>query len=199
MQAERENVYEVMSTEHELKCLLTEDGYGRLLALLEPFPYLREHQTNYYYDTRSEKLRRDNVTMRIREKNGKLKGTIKYHLATKHCSVERNFRVDSIPEVMVYEGDLVYLRGRLITCRTSYFLSDTIKIMLDRNEYLNSVDFELEIESPKEFIEGAEGIMFFLQKIICADKTDTPASKSERFFRKIEAKTIYNSDVKCQG
>ena len=188
MQAERENVYEVMSTEHEIKCLLTEEEYGRLLALLEPLPYLREHQTNYYYDTHTGKHRRDNITVRIREKSGRLKGTVKHHLVTKHCSVEKNFRVDTVQDVMVYEGDLVYLKGSLVTCRTIVFLSDTVKIMLDRNEYLHCVDYELELECPKEFIDEAEGIMFFLQKIIHTDGKEAPASKSERFFRKKEAK-----------
>lgn len=199
MQAERENVYEVMSTEHELKCLLTEDEYGRLLALFEPLPYLREHQTNYYYDTHAGKLRRDNITMRIREKNGKLKGTIKHHLVTKHCSVEKNFRVDTVPDVMMYEADLVYLKGSLATCRTTVFLSDTVMIMLDRNEYLQCVDYELEIECPKEFIDEAEGILFFLQKFLHTDGKETLASKSERFFQKKEAKNIFNPDGKCQG
>ena len=186
MQAERENVYEVMSTEHELKCLLTEEEYGQLLALLEPLPYLREHQRNYYYDTRLGKLRRDNITMRIREKNGKLKGTIKHHLVEKHCSVEKSFRVDSIPDILAYEEDLVYLFGDLMTCRTTFFLSDNVKIMLDRNEYQHCVDYELELEYPAEFFEGAEGIMFFLKKIIQIDRRDAPSSKSERFFQKKE-------------
>ena len=60
------------------------------------------------------------------------------------------------------------------------------------------MDYELELNYPQEFIEEAEGIMFFLQKFLHTDGKETPASQS-KFFQKKEAKNIFNPDGKCQG
>ena len=50
------------------------------------------------------------------------------------------------------------------------------------------MDYELELNYPQEFIEEAEGIMFFLQKFLHTDGKETPASQSE-FFQKRKRKT----------
>ena len=174
------------TAEFELKWLLHREHYEKLVEFLNPLPSLCELQTNYYYDTPTEKLRNQKVTMRIREKNGKIQGTVKRHLAQDGCSLEERFQVESIPHRMTFEGEPVYLIGKLKTKRTTFFLSDSVMIMLDRNEYLNCVDYELELECPKDFLERGEGILFLLQQILQAGEREEAESKSERFFKKLK-------------
>jgi uncharacterized protein YjbK len=174
------------TAEFELKWLLHREHYEKLVGFLNPLPSLCELQTNYYYDTPTEKLRKQNITIRIREKDGKLQGTVKRHLAQDGCSMEERFQVESIPYRMTFEGEPVYLVGKLQTMRTTFFLSDSVMIMLDRNEYLDCVDYELELECPKDFMERGEGILFLIQQILQAGEREQAESKSERFFRRLE-------------
>ena len=174
------------ATEYELKWLLNPEDHEKLMEFLNPLPSLCELQTNYYYDTRTEKLRKQKITMRIREKNGKIQGTVKRHLTQDGCSLEERFQVESIPHRMMFEGEPVYLIGKLKTQRTTFFLSDSVMIMLDRNEYLDCVDYELELECPKDFMERGEGILFLLQRMMQTEQWESSEIKSERFFKRLE-------------
>ena len=168
--------------EHELKCILDSDEYDLILKVLDTIPYIEETQINYYYDTLSEKLRYENITLRIRQKNGRFRGTIKKYLKNSHCSEETSFKIDHIPSVMVFESVPVYLKGSLKTKRITKYLSESVKIMVDKNEYLGTQDFELEIECPEDFLTQAGGILFLLKKIINSKREEGTMSKSERFF-----------------
>ena len=57
--------------EYELKMLLTNREYRFLLDMFNLLTVETDLQTNYYYDTRDETMRKKNVTVRVREKNGK--------------------------------------------------------------------------------------------------------------------------------
>ena len=172
-------------TEHETKYMLTGEEYGYLLKLFEGLPQKRELQTNYYYDTPREELREKNITLRIREKNGKTKGTVKRHLGN-GSSTEESFTADGIPESMLFEGDRVYLAGELKTDRTTVFLSETVMLMLDRNEYLDTVDFELELEHPEDFAERAQGALCLIKWLLGSSEERRAQSKSERFFTRLK-------------
>ena len=54
--------------ERELKLLLTHYEYRYLLQLFEGLCDKRVVQTNYYYDTKTQAIRKANTTVRVREK-----------------------------------------------------------------------------------------------------------------------------------
>ena len=148
--------------EHELKMILTKDEYHFLLLFFDKLMVESGLQTNYYYDSRDEAMRKRNVTVRVREKNRKLIGTIKRHLKTDNSSIEEHFRVDTIPRVIMWDGMPLWLQGSLMTERKIFKVCDGITIMLDLNQYLDVVDYELEIEYSDSFRKQAEGILMLI-------------------------------------
>ena len=174
--------------ERELKLLLTHYEYRYLLQLFERRCDKRVIQTNYYYDTKTQAVRKANTTVRIREKNGRLKGTVKTHLKTDHCSRETSFQVDALPRVMMLDTVPVWLMGSLKTERMIYHVSEGITLMLDQNQYLETVDFELEIEYSITHQKQAEGILLLIGKLLEKDVCIASTSKSERFFKRLEEK-----------
>ncbi len=77
--------------EHELKMMLTKDEHHFLLRFFDKLMVESGLQTNYYYDTRDGAMRKRNVTIRVRQKNNKLIGTVKRHLGGGNCSMEEHF------------------------------------------------------------------------------------------------------------
>ena len=141
-------------------------------------------QTNYYYDTSDESMRKRNITVRVREKNRKLIGTVKSHLAD-NCSIEEHFRVDALPRVIMWYDMPLWLKGSLTTERKAFKVCDGITIMLDLNQYLDVIDYELEIEFSESLRNQAEGILMIIKYLLkCGDNKEC-ASKSERFFNRL--------------
>ena len=171
--------------EYEVKMLLSQKHYEQINQLLDKIPYRDNLQTNYYYDTNDQMLRKQNTTMRIRRKENRLKGTLKQHLRKDGCSIESNFQVSAVPETMLYNGDILRMMGKLYTERREFFLSNSVRIFLDKNEYLNCVDYELEIECPKEMLDYAKGMVFIIREILSISTDAEKISKSERFFRRL--------------
>ena len=173
--------------EYELKYLLQKSAYEKLLEIFSSGDTVTFEQVNYYYDTCDQKLRKSNITARIREKNGRLTGVIKDHSVGTTHSKETRFRVDGVSNVILYNGETLYLHGELYTKRTKISFCDGIMLMLDYNKYLGTEDYELELEYIPKFKGMAEGVMLTLKAII--GYTETPElskSKSERFFTRLE-------------
>ena len=173
--------------EYEMKIRMQREQYEALLRLLSQLPGKTELQNNYYYDTYDQYYRKQNVTLRVREKNGRLKGTVKRHLPGGYGSREEDFFVDSVPSMMLFEGTPVSLKGCLQTKRTTIVLSEAMLLMLDENVYLHARDYELELECPQSLLPQASGILLLLQKLLRLDRMQIPLSKSERFFRRLDA------------
>ena len=171
-------------TEHEWKCALTRADYAALTELLARAPMTEVTQTNHYYDTPDGSLRRENITVRIRAKNGALTGTVKRH-GRDGCSTEESFGVDLLPERLEVDGLLLGRQGSLTTRRRSCRLVGGMLLMLDENTYLGKTDYELELEYPAGGRERAEGILLFLQSLILHPFPES-LTKSERFFRQLE-------------
>ena len=79
-------------TEFEKKLLISKDEYN---YLMEHFNYentlLQKNnikQINYYFDTDDFSMNRQNITCRIRLKDGKYKGIIKQHSLNSEQSTE---------------------------------------------------------------------------------------------------------------
>ncbi len=173
----------MMEQEHELKMMLTKDEHHFLLHFFDKLMVESGLQTNYYYDTRDEVMRKRNVTVRVRQKNNKLIGTVKRHLETDNCSIEEHFRVDTLPRVIMWDGMPLWLKGSLQTERKIFQVCDGIILMLDLNQYLGTVDYELEIEYSESLRKQAEGILILISGMVGNYVSNEVISKSERFFR----------------
>ena len=173
----------MMEQEHELKMMLTKDEHHFLLHFFDKLMVESGLQTNYYYDTRDEVMRKRNVTVRVRQKNNKLIGTVKRHLETDNCSIEEHFRVDTLPRVIMWDSMPLWLKGSLQTERKIFQVCDGIILMLDLNQYLGTVDYELEIEYSESLRKQAEGILILISGMVGNYVSNEVISKSERFFR----------------
>lgn len=175
---------EIMTVEkeHELKMMLTKDEHHFLLHFFDKLMVESGLQTNYYYDTRDEVMRKRNVTVRVRQKNNKLIGTVKRHLDRDNCSTEEHFRVDTLPRVIMWDGVPLWLKGSLQTERKVFKVCDGIILMLDLNRYLGAFDYELEIEYSESLRKQAEGILMLIGSMVGKLVSNEVISKSERFF-----------------
>ena len=173
--------------EHELKMMLTKDEHHFLLRFFDKLMVESGLQTNYYYDTRDEVMRKRNTTVRVRQKNNKLIGTVKRHLDTDHCSMEEHFQVDTLPRVIMWDGMPLWLKGSLQTERKVFQICDGIVLMLDLNQYLGTVDYELEIEYSESLRKQAEGILMLIGSMVGKSIHLDTVSKSERFFQRLNS------------
>lgn len=108
-------------------------------------------QINYYYDTNGNLLNKQNITMRIRQQDNKLKWQLKKHqdLHGAICqSDECEGHLSSLPSKISIKGinTELYLKGNLVTERTILFFGNSGKLCFDINMYLGIVDYEIEIE-----------------------------------------------------
>lgn len=123
-------------------------------------------QTNTYYIDRNEILRKNHITVRIREKNNQFYFQIKYpvknNITRSPCSnlsIRNEYseicnsplssnsiqkKIENITGLIIYD---LYSPGQMITER--YVCNDfkDIKIFLDVNSYLGIKDFEIELET----------------------------------------------------
>lgn len=171
-------------TEHERKRMLSREDYDALCGLLGQLPASDVTQINHYYDTPDGRLRQENITVRVRGKNGSLFGTVKRH-GKDGCSTEESFGIDLLPERLEFDGLTLERQGSLTSCRKIYRLPDGFSLMLDKNLYLGCQDFELELEYPAGCDARADGILLCLQALI-GHKFSVSAAKSERFFARAE-------------
>lgn len=129
--------------EYEKKFMLTKEEYSKLISSLcgNTIPVI---QTNHYYDTDNFELNDKGITCRIREKNNKFTATIKTHLLDK--SLEQSKTVANEKDGSLFSDYNVKYQGKLITHRTKLFCGNEYEIVIDRNEYLSTEDYELEAE-----------------------------------------------------
>ena len=189
-------------TELEKKLLLTEDEYD---YLMEHFGYESPliqkpivTQINYYFDTDDFSMNRQNTTCRIRLKNGKYKATMKKHASSGNQSTETEMEIYNGLESNAFTDMGLKLQGELVTKRCVVFKDKSCEAVLDKNEYLDHKDFELEIEYTEDHEKDAQAILkvfrdmltrrkcFLAYKESLKDVSDVP-SKSSRFFERISS------------
>lgn len=169
--------------EYEKKVLLTEEEY-RCLKKYFILSGKTSFQTNYYYDTDTYLLNKINFTLRIREKNGKFKATIKQHTQKHDCSIELTGDAVSEYDDSFFKSYEVMLHGKLITERITLGFDSGISIMLDKNDYLGTTDYELEIEYPRNLESSANAEMNIIELILAeADVLIPDGSFVERYYR----------------
>ena len=137
--------------EFEKKILLTEEEYQAVLKQRsrEGRRHRREHyvQKNHYYDTEDLSMNRQGITCRIREKKGRFTATHKTH--TSGHSIEKSAAVTGVSDLFPLASTPLKRKGCLLTERHKWSLDNGIVVCLDKNTYLEAVDYELEIEYPQ--------------------------------------------------
>lgn len=146
--------------EKELKIMLSEEEYDRLIRRLRPEKTVR--QVNHYYFSRACSEKR--ISVRVREVDGRALLQIKLPVSDSGALAVREeieHELGCVPEEIDSEllkrlcgiGDTAVRIGSLATERALSYIFDGVELCLDRNEYLGCVDHELEAEYTGEYPE----------------------------------------------
>lgn len=138
--------------EREWKWLATRERFEALLALAEYFTRTKGSahlQINHYYDTIDHKMGARGICVRIRQTEGHLTGTVKKH-GESGASEESGFRVETLPRFITYENKVLHRLGVLVTQRTDFEIGKSAVLSFDRNHYLGTTDYEIELEFSEE-------------------------------------------------
>jgi uncharacterized protein YjbK len=191
--------------EYEKRVLINEDQYKKILRFfLKKYPdYKSFKQTNYYFDTCSFDLKNKGIVFRLRKTKKeypiltlKIKGSngdleINQVLTSKEKKcILNNIEIPEgeIKDYLSHEGLLIYslhLLGLLKTKRMEIKFDDFL-IVLDKNEYLETCDYNLEIEANS--IKRAESIILELCGFFALEYKKDYSSKSNRLFKLLEIK-----------
>lgn len=137
--------------EHERKILLSKDEYSYLLKKFgQDKPIIK--QINYYFDTNDLAMNNQNITCRIRLKDGKYQGTIKQHFPETDHSTETEIDIRNGVYDNTFTDMGLILQGELVTERCVILKNPNIEVVLDKNVYLGHTDYELEIEYLPNYI-----------------------------------------------
>ena len=175
--------------EKEYKYLVSAEQFQVLLSKCnEKYPFFKHKlQVNYYYDTEDNALNSAKTTVRIRQHHSDMKLQIKKH---KECnnglstSDEYSGKIDTLPSAFKIPGvfSSLYLKGVLVTERKTFSFGKNSSICFDGNMYLGVCDYEIEIEVD----EADKGSVLTVVEYLALTQKSI-ASKSERFFERLEA------------
>ncbi len=147
--------------EVEYKCIITEEIYNKVK---EHFQWdWSKHQINNYYFDEAGELAKRHIMVRVREKDNSCAVQVKAHKnpgnALQICE-ETEFPIDHVPEKISAEdskrytgiatGELIRI-GSLDTLRNSLMWNSSVEICLDKSEYLDKCDYEIEVEYTGDF------------------------------------------------
>lgn len=178
----QKEIHKVTKIENELKFMLSELEFycvvDKIKCRYSEIICKEKLQINYYFDSPEGYLRERGVTCRVRQVEGALLGDIKQHHMNKDFeSSETKFAVETLPQSIQYDGQLLTYQGNLITRRHSFQVASSMKIECDINYYLGWHDFEVEIEYEAGLYEVAWQAARELGLIY-----PHSVSKSDRFF-----------------
>lgn len=162
--------------ETELKSIISKETYDKIKAM---YPWDSEKlQENHYYADASGILGANRTVFRIRKKDGVFKIQLKIHKnenSPLQICEETEFGCTGAPEKISTEeskkytgediGELIKI-GFNITRRCSFMWNDSTEICLDKTDYFDVTDYEIEIEytgeKPSALIEelGRAGVNF---------------------------------------
>jgi uncharacterized protein YjbK len=180
--------------EFEKKILITRHEYERLTQCryTDGTAYV---QTNYYYDTDDCRLNQSGITCRVRERDGAYKATVKDHQQKwNECSVENLIACNGRPD-RFFSSIGLECQGSLKTERSVYTVCPGVDVIIDKNTYLDFVDYELEIEYDLRFEADAYREIKAIEAFISSEEGEQAAlefrkrigkggTKSERFIRR---------------
>ena len=179
--------------EQEFKSLLTKNEY---LSLLEEIEW-DDHweQTNFYYSDDNGVLRERGVTLRIRVDKFGSRLEVKMPVNIKggiHTKKELTYPMQEIPSHIDFcqyfsiKENFPYaeLKGVLITTRYKKMFNENTILFLDKSSYLNTVDYEIEIE-----FEDQSSLNFLLKGLLKKynfDSSKVINGKCKRFFERLK-------------
>lgn len=152
----------VKELEIEYKNMLEQQEYEQLLAFFQRSEEEAQKQVNHYFDTPGFELKNQRCALRIREKSNSFECTLKipapegnFEITDVLSAVEAQQIMDGLsfpaPDVQqalkdldVAPADLVHI-GTLATHRIEFSFESGL-LVLDRSEYMNITDFEVEFE-----------------------------------------------------
>ena len=184
--------------EYEKKVLLTEAEYTCLKKLAND-PSLTATQINHYFDTDDFAMNQKGITYRVRLKNGMYQPTIKYHSpesrSDNNCSLEEDREKTTTFNPDAFSDLGLSWQGTLQTERTVLYKDSFYEMVVDRNTYLGTSDYELEIEYAEGCEAGADRMLIEAGKCLVASnlldceadflsRVGRSSTKSERFFEK---------------
>lgn len=162
--------------EKELKCIITKDIYEKIKS---EFDWdCTAEQINYYYTDKNGVLRNNRIMVRVRAKDGVFKLQVKLHKNSDsplQICEETEYDIDGAPMTIPPEttlkatgldaGELVKMGGS-VTLRSSLMWDKDTEICLDKTDYFDITDYEIEIEYKDELKKEllsrlkALGVMF---------------------------------------
>ena len=174
--------------EIEYKFLVSEEEFNQFLSYFDTQGNnaVRKIQINYYYDTDDNMLNKNDVTVRVRQEQDKLKCQIKKHTNTSMAlffSDEYCGCLERLPKVLRVEGihEELLLKGSLVTERREIKFGVFGKLCFDISMYLGMIDYEIEVEYTERDKQSGEAIA-----AIIGLNTKASAMKSHRFFKQLE-------------
>jgi uncharacterized protein YjbK len=171
----------ITNIEKEYKILLSKEQYD----LIDKY-YNWDNiitQVNYYYDTHVLSFAKNNTTIRVRMIDNKYKLQIK----SPNSVIKENFfvmteqeqEIKAKPETLQIDGQELYNVGTLTTLRKTKTIDKrNIIICLDKSDYCNIVEYELEIEFEENTYRISEILSAFNLQI-----QRTNRGKRERLFK----------------
>lgn len=146
--------------EIEAKALVNKGDYQRLMNAFRGLPIIT--QTNYYVDDKEGSLRKEGISLRIREKNGDYEMTLKTPLAhgllEKNCAWSKGTFIDFQEHHRFPDGDIkrfltmlsfdineLDIKTSLTTKRLDVPYKGG-KLSIDENHYSGVIDYEVELE-----------------------------------------------------
>ncbi len=177
--------------ETELKAMLTKSQYEALKNIFS-WDDVKE-QTNSYYIAPDNFQKKHGITFRVRTIDGVHTIQVKKHHPKQgalQIAEETEYVVDAIPQIFnedeteKYTGirTVASFIGELMTKRNSCIFCDGVEICLDKSTYLETTDYEIEIEYtkniPQELLDtlAQNGVLF-----------DTPTpGKFSRFMNRLK-------------
>ncbi len=150
--------------EIEAKALVRPEDYKKLLKRFGG--YRKYKQTNYYLDNDKSEMRKEGLGLRIRERNGEYEMTLKTPLSQGLLEKNEHIKVDQFEDFagkgIFPENDLkrfltmmdidvssLRIKGALTTERIDVPYKGG-KLSIDKNEYSDIVDYEVELEYNNE-------------------------------------------------
>lgn len=179
--------------ETELKCLISKEVYEKIKA---SYKWDSEKiQENHYYTDKNGVLSANRTVFRIRLKDGAYKIQVKAHKnenSPLQICEETEFEYTGAPDTISADEGMKYTglnTGELVkigyntTVRSSLMWNDHTEICLDRTDYFDVTDYEIEVEysgeRPDELISGL--------KAAGAGFSEPSVGKYTRFVRRLNS------------
>lgn len=175
--------------EKEYKVLLTKNQYNHFIKV---YPFTKTvHQSNTYYDTPNQDIKKMDGALRIRTIENKNIFTLKIKRdASSHFEYEKEISCTSIDEIKDAEI-LEWLQAYDIPPKVHPIVSfstirkiwntDEAEISLDMTSYENHIDYEIEYEYKKNH-DGLQKFQQILNTIHVIYKKNCPSKIARAFY-----------------